>query len=198
MNYLVHAFVSQESTEAIFGGLMGDFVKGLLHDQYPANIVRAIRLHRAVDAFADTNEIYRQSRMRLGSNYRRVSGIIIDLMYDHFLARHWPQFAPQELSLFTQRVYDALLYHRPLWPIRLQLVAPVMIQEDWLDSYRELESVFDALNGLSRRMKYATNLHMAEDVIRENYTFLEQDFFAFLPELERYCQQQKSQQTIAY
>ena len=57
-------------------------------------------LHRRIDSFADTHPAFRRSRGRVSAARRRVAGIMVDMFYDHFLARHWGQFSGQRLYLW--------------------------------------------------------------------------------------------------
>ena len=66
MNYLAHLYLSDDGTpESLVGALLGDFVKGDDHRNYPPAIQRAILLHRKIDAFTDAHEIFRRDGAHL-------------------------------------------------------------------------------------------------------------------------------------
>lgn len=86
MNYLAHLYLAGYEDDWIAGALLGDFAKGRLENlPFVPGVVEGIRLHRAIDSFTDQHPVVRRSRSRLRSR-RLVSGIIVDLAYDHFLA----------------------------------------------------------------------------------------------------------------
>ena len=55
MNYLAHFYLADGSPDALVGSLLGDFVKGDDHADYPPEIQRAILIHRQIDSFTDAH-----------------------------------------------------------------------------------------------------------------------------------------------
>ena len=115
MNFLAHAWLATQAAEdaavrddLVVGGMIGDSVKGLLPAGLPDRLAAGVGLHRAIDVFAESDESFRRSRLRLPAARRRVAGIVVDMAYDHFLARHWSSFEAQPLEEFAQTVYALL------------------------------------------------------------------------------------------
>ena len=187
MNYLAHLYLSEPHEEAWLGSLMGDFVKGPLDGRYGSEITRAIAMHRKIDAFTDTHPVVLQSKSRMSTERRRYAGIMVDMFYDHFLARHWRDFHDEPLAEFTGRVYRVLERYQPILPERLQRMAPMMVQWDWLGSYADIGSIYTALNRMGQRLKRENRLLNSADELVGNYTQLETDFRAFLPDVLRYA-----------
>ena len=158
MNYLAHLYLAEGSPESLIGSILGDFVKGAIQDKYPRNIRRGIELHRKIDTYTDSHQTTLVSRNRFGPQRRRFAGIIVDLCYDHFLYRHWHQFTEVPLNEFIYHVYDILQAPGAMLPERLRAMIPVMIREDWLGSYQELQGVEQALNRLSKRVTQGDRL----------------------------------------
>ena len=191
MNYLAHVFLSHETPDAIVGAMLGDFVKGRVIEGWNDKVRTAISLHRAVDRFTDRHPLTHASRALMSPGQRRFAGILVDVFYDHFLARHWLLFHPQPLPQFTQEIYDVLLPRRSEFPARLQRILPWMVRDDWLASYAEVESVDAALHGLARRFRYSERAaRLASGVVEleRNYAALERNFLAFLPLLRNFAQ----------
>ncbi|ACY63464.1 hypothetical protein YPD8_2791 [Yersinia pestis D182038] len=46
-------------------------------------------MHRRVDVMTDTLPLVKEARTYFSADYRRVSPITLDVLWDHFLARHW-------------------------------------------------------------------------------------------------------------
>ena len=189
MNYLAHLLLAENSTESRIGNLLGDFVKGGLtpsETPYSEGIIQGIKTHRKVDRFTDSHPIYIRSKRRIDSVYRRFSGIIIDMSYDHFLANHWALFSDDKFEDFIDNIYDILKKNEQILPERLQTVIPIMMAEDWLGSYRTLEGIGLTFARLARRLKRNNNLATAGDELVNNYSELELDFLSFFPEAIAY------------
>ncbi len=182
MNYLFHLYLCDRSPEGFLGSLMGDFVKGRLDDTYPAGIRQGIVLHRRIDSFAHSNATVRRSLQRLNPDYRHYRSILVDVFYDHFLARNWPSDAGMPLASFARSVYLALEIHHRLLPPGLQRIAPRMIAHNWLESYRVIDTVDTVLGRLSNRLSRPNPLARGTAELRRHYQALENDFSQFLPE----------------
>ena len=192
MNYLAHLLLAGPEPEALLGALMGDFVKGPLGEQYAPAITHALALHRKVDSFTDAHSVTAASRARVSPQRRRFAGIMVDLFYDHFLARDWAAHASEPLSAFTRRVYALLDQHEALLPERLRLIAPRMAEYDWLGSYAYVESIHAALDRMSHRLTRTNTLAGAGAELEANYAALEADFRAFFPDVVRFAQTQRA------
>lgn len=184
MNYLAHLYLAEQSSEGLLGSLLGDFVKGRLDDRYQGAVRRGIALHRSIDSFTDAHPLHLRSRNRFGKRRRRYAGVIVDVCYDHFLARRWREYSADSLASFVERAYDVLREHRDELPGRLREIAPYMIADDWLGSYAELDNVGRALDGISRRIRRPDSLAGALAEIEASYDSLDEDFRAFFPELD--------------
>ena len=191
MNYLAHAFLSEKNPLSIIGNVMGDFVKGRPSDSYDGEILKWIIIHRKIDSFTDSHNIFRLSKRLISKSRRRYSGIIIDIAFDHFLAKNWLRYSSEDLSGFINRIYLALRQHESILPERLKNVLPRLVGEDWLGSYRTLDGIDLTLNRISRRFKRDNMLHNSVEEIRNNYDMLENNFMRFFPKLMSYVDEIK-------
>ena len=186
MNFLAHVYLADGSDDSIVGSLMGDFVKGPLDGRHGDAVTHAIALHRRIDSFTDAHPVVAASRARVSVERRRYAGILVDVFYDHFLARHWDDYSDVALERFTARVYAALRAHHAVLPERLQYMAPRMAAHDWLASYRHLEAVAIALDRMGERLKRGNALLGSAVELEANYAAFEADFRAFFPEVVRF------------
>jgi len=186
MNFLAHVYLADGSDDSIVGSLMGDFVKGRLDGRHGDAVTHAIALHRRIDSFTDAHPVVAASRARVSVERRRYAGILVDVFYDHFLARHWDDYSDVALERFTARVYAALRAHHAVLPERLQYMAPRMAAHDWLASYRHLEAVAIALDRMGERLKRGNALLGSAVELEANYAAFEADFRAFFPEVVRF------------
>lgn len=194
MNYLAHLLLADDSDASRIGNLLGDFTRGPISDlekQFPAEVIRGIKMHRAVDRFTDSHPIFRKARTLLAPERRRFAGIIIDIFYDHFLCVHWKDYSQVPLPKFIESVYQALDAH-PEWRAgRLAKAFPMMRDEDWLTRYATIEGVDDILQRVSRRSPRITKIAESIHDLHENYTAFETHFKRFMPDLLDFVHQWK-------
>ncbi|MDH4584711.1 DUF479 domain-containing protein [Pseudomonas sp. BN415] len=186
MNYLAHLHLGGSQPAQLLGSLYGDFVKGPLAGRWPAEIEAAIRLHRRIDAFTDSHPLITQAKLRFPSERRRFAGILLDVFFDHCLARDWNLFAAEPLDAFTRHVYQVLVAE-PQLPGRLALIAPRMAAQDWLGSYREFETLERVIAGMSRRISRPEALDGAMAELETLYRPLSDDFRQFYPLLQQFA-----------
>lgn len=183
MNFLAHALLAGPAPGDRCGGVAGDFVKGLLPGALPASLAAGVALHRRIDSFADSHPAFLTSRSRVSGERRRLSGIMVDLFYDHFLAVHWRCFCEEPLAQYVDRLYAELNEARMFLPDRFGEVLPLMEKHNWLLSYRSVDAVAEALDRMARyRLRRPNNLAGAGDELRQNYTGFEADFLVFFPD----------------
>jgi acyl carrier protein phosphodiesterase len=194
MNYLAHLYLAEDTPESCIGNLLGDFVKGALtnyHFRYSQEILKGIETHRKVDCFTDTHIIYRKSKQRLNKVHRHFSGVIIDIFYDHFLAKNWSFFSSESLDEFSQKVYRILENNRLILPEKMQRLLPAMKAENWLVLYRDVRGIELTFKRLSRRVKRENNLLLAIEDLEHNYVEIESDFLIFFPQAIDYVRQNR-------
>jgi acyl carrier protein phosphodiesterase len=191
VNFLAHLYLAGPEPQALLGSLMGDFVKGPLAGRYPEPLTRALVLHRRIDSYTDAHPVVLGSRARISAPRRRYAGILVDMFYDHFLARDWAAWSPDPLDRFAARVYALLHEHIELLPERLRSIAPRMAQADWLGSYAQVEAIHEALDRMGERLRRGNALLGAAAELTGAYEALESDFNAFFPELVSFVQVQR-------
>ncbi|MQM36764.1 Acyl carrier protein phosphodiesterase [wastewater metagenome] len=185
MNFLAHAYLAGDDDPAFLAGnLMGDFVRGTPDPALPAAVRAGIRLHRRVDAFTDRHPVVRDARRRFPPPHRRAAGIILDMAFDHFLARDWASHHPTALPTFTRGAYTALERQGRHLPPRLAAILPRMRDGDWLAAYADFDSTVAALERMAARLSRRREmLRGAGPTLTALYPALEADFHAFFPAL---------------
>lgn len=181
MNFLAHVWLAGESEDDRVGGLAGDFVKGVLPGELAPALVEGVRLHRAIDAFAETHPAFVRSRRRVSSERRRVAGIMVDLFYDHFLARDWERWHDEKLETYTAALYARLWARAAELPHGLVQLLPRMASQDWLASYRDFTAVSHALDRMASRLSRPELLLGAGVELHRDPLGFEADFHEFLP-----------------
>lgn len=183
MNYLAHFHLAGEDPELLAGSLLGEFLRGPVPEDWSPGLRLGVRLHRQVDAFTDAHPVTARGRGRFQPPFRRYAGILVDLFYDHCLARDWSDHLPVPLTEFARAVYARLHARRAEWPPPMQRGIDYMIAHDLLCSYRELEGIGRALRGISGRLRRANPLAAALPELERHADGLAEDFAAFFPDV---------------
>src|SRR3989337_129190 len=185
MNFLAHIYLSNDLPKIMVGNFISDFVKGRnLLEQFEPDIAKGIELHRIIDAFTDTHPVVRQSKIKLRAKYRHYSAVIVDVFYDHFLAKFWTDYHSVLLPVYADKVYQIIETHRPILPQEVKHMLPHMIKGNWLVNYGTLEGIEQALAGLARRTRYESKMEQSVNELEEFYPEFKQEFQSFFPELK--------------
>lgn len=183
MNFLAHALLAGTADADRIGGLMGDFVKGFLPAGLPPDLASGVALHRAIDSFADRHAAFATSRGRVSATRRRVSGILVDLFYDHLLARDWADHGPGTLENYTAELYASLDDYSNFFPEKTREVANLMHANDWLCAYRNVAAVGSAIDRMAvHRLRRANTLSGGIEEFLADPEGFEADFREFLPD----------------
>jgi acyl carrier protein phosphodiesterase len=183
MNHLAHLFLATPGTESLIGNLAGDFVKGPLGERFTAGIRAGIAQHRRIDAFTDEHPAAGVVRRVLVPEHGHYARVIADMFFDHFLAVRFDEYAREPLEAFLARTFAAIDPHEASLPGHLRYVYPQIRDERWLQSYREVEAIEDALRGISYRFSRRPRLHTAARHLVDSRAELEHAFESFFPEV---------------
>ena len=179
------------SRELTVGNFIGDFVKGSDLTGFPEKIGQGITLHRKIDHFTDHHEIVKESKQRIWKNYRHYSAVIIDMFYDHLLARNWQNFSPIPLSEFTSSFYRIIDDFRSAIPEKANHMLHYMRRDDWLYNYQFIKGIDRALKGMSQRTSHISGMERASTELESQLADFESDFMRFFPELVNFVNQEK-------
>ncbi|MFC5707862.1 acyl carrier protein phosphodiesterase [Aeromonas eucrenophila] len=191
MNYLAHLHLAAHTQSSLTGNLLGDFVKGPLPSALGPAFDEGIWLHRKIDAFTDAHPEHRAAVARFEQPWRRFGGILVDMLYDHWLSLHWQQFAEPSLPHFLRESYGRLLADDASLPEGLPLPLKRMAEQDWIASYRSREGLTRALNGIGHRLRRPLPLGEALATLdAPAWQASERGFLRFYPELMAFSERQ--------
>lgn len=189
MNFLAHLSLSGDHPKIMVGNFIGDFVKGKnFDDHFESPIAKGIELHRMIDVFTDTHATVQTSKNRLRAKYRHYAGVIVDVFYDHLLAKNWDLYHTSSLPAFAQHAYQTLDDHHDVLPADVLRMLPYMKKDNWLVNYGSLYGIEQSLNGLARRTRYESKMEQATDDLKEFYSEFDMEFQSFFPELKSYAE----------
>ncbi|MDN3723654.1 acyl carrier protein phosphodiesterase [Aequorivita sp. SDUM287046] len=183
MNFLAHIYLSGNEEGIIIGNFIADGIKGKRYEKFPPAIAKGILLHRRIDSFTDAHPIVQQSTARLHKNYSHYSGVIVDILYDHFLAKNWRNYSDQPLDEFVQDFYALLRKNFTILPARIQKMMPYMIADNWLLSYESVEGIGKILAQMNVRTKGISRMDLAVAELEIYYDDFEAEFKSFFNEL---------------
>lgn len=186
MNFLAHLYLAETDNQVIIGNFIADTIKGNKFQHYSDDIKFGIKMHRAIDVFTDEHPIFRQSKRRLDDKYRLYKGVIIDLIYDHLLAKNWHKYSDIPLNQFSQNIYKLLNNNYNILPEKAQYLLPYMTKQNWLYKYRTIQGIGEIMHDMNIRTKGISKMNEAVIDLKENYPKFEEDFTAFFKELREF------------
>jgi acyl carrier protein phosphodiesterase len=189
MNYLAHLYLSGDDEDVLLGNFIGDYVKGKKYLEFPETIQKGILLHRQIDFFTDANFCFREAKQLLRNDYGLHSGIVIDLFYDHFLAKNWSVYSDSSLRDFAKKAHAILLSRFFYLPKRVQGFLPFLIQHKRLESYATTEGIQKTLEIMGRYTSLPEKSAKAIEILKVNLDFLETNFFCFMNEMFEFVSQ---------
>ena len=193
MNYLVHFLLTGGDEELRLGDVLGDLVKGRVerfeHPGLTERMRAGIRLHRTIDTFSDRHPAVLRSKRILAPEYGRLSSVIVDVFYDHVLARRWAEHHPQPLPEYAQDVYRTLRGNLHRLPAAVHPLIHAMSRGDWLRAYATQGGIERALQGIALRRPVAAGIGTAGQLLTEHFERFSADFDEFLPDLRVRCRE---------
>jgi acyl carrier protein phosphodiesterase len=187
VNILAHAFLAAPDAELMLGSLIGDFVRGRIDPALPPAVRAGIALHRAVDAYTDAHAEIARARELFDPPFRRYAGILLDMWFDHLLARQWARYGEGDLDEFSNGVRGLLATSAPLVPERMRGFVAYLDAHELPAAYRHTAVIGDALRGISQRLTRANPLGEALPVLVALHAPLQARFDAFFPELRNFA-----------
>ncbi|AZQ44255.1 acyl carrier protein phosphodiesterase [Nonlabens ponticola] len=195
MNYLAHVYLSGDDKELRIGNFIADSVRGKNFKMFPRRVSDGIILHRKIDTYTDSHPIVSQSKEIIRPKYGLWSSVIIDLFYDHFLAAQWSEYNEMQLLPFTENFYADLKEYYAVLPSKVQRFLPIMIEYNWLYSYRTVEGMSRILHQMNKRTRGKSKMQFAAIDLEKHYNVLQSHFDQYMAELEEYVSHQKESLT---
>ncbi|WJS94104.1 acyl carrier protein phosphodiesterase [Flavobacterium johnsoniae] len=185
MNFLAHIYLSGENDLIKIGNFMADGIRGKQFEHFPLDVQKGIQLHRFIDTYTDSHDIFRKSTKRLHDRYHHYSGVIVDIVYDHFLAKNWSNYSDEKLETFISRFYNSLHDNYDILTEKTQDLMPYMIGRNWLLSYRTVDGIHQILTQMDRRSKNISQMQYAVEELKEFYDDFEEEFTLFFEEMKK-------------
>lgn len=184
MNFLAHLHLASLAESSLLGNLMADFVRGRPDADYAPDIASGIMLHRRIDKLTDGLDAVKDARSLFSRPNYRVSAIALDVLWDHFLSRHWESIDRRTpLPAFIKQAKASIDPYVPLTPPGFQRLNQYIWRDRWLERYAELPFIADTLDNMAVRRPKLDALSRCMADIEKNYDRLEAGFLSFYPEM---------------
>ncbi|WP_421918033.1 ACP phosphodiesterase [Marinifilum sp.] len=186
MNFLAHLYLSGNSDKVKVGNFIGDSIKGKKYLNYHPEIQKGIILHRNIDYFTDKHPLISKSSQRLKEGFGRYSGVVVDVIYDHFLAENWNSYHINPIRNFVNQSHEVLVKNYLLLPHRVKMFLPFLIQSRRLESYASFAGLQNALDIMAKRTSLPDNSNFAIETLKNHYLEFEDEFKIFMNEVLDY------------
>jgi len=189
MNFLAHVYLSGTSGEIQVGNFIGDYVKGNAYLKYPEEIKKGIILHRAIDNFTDNHPVVNASKSHIKDRYKRYSGIVVDIFYDHYLASEWDNFSTQALPQYVKAVVRRLVKNYLILPAKVKKFLPYFLHNKWYELYTSIAGIKTVLARMSNRTSLPDETEYAIKILTDNYQTFREEFYTFFPQIINYVKE---------
>lgn len=190
MNYLAHSFLSFQNTDLIIGNFIADSIQGNRFDGLTEGIIKGISLHRKIDTYTDAHPVFLTSKHRFSKDFDKYSGVLMDIIYDHYLAKNFEHYSSLSLQNHADGIYDILKNNYDFLPEHAKRFYGYMTERNILFHYSSIEGIQTVLTHLSNRIRNRFELQLAIPILEANYQEIEEEFFIFFKDLQAFCKEQ--------
>ncbi len=186
MNWLTHILLSKKDIEYQLGNILADPFKGNLWTGASQSLQDGVAMHKAIDRYTDKHPTVYTCKKRLGER-AYLKGVVVDLLYDHYLSRNWDSYASISMETFLDQFHSSAIIAAENYPKKQQNFVNSVVRSKMLGSYASFEGFVFSLhkieNRLSPRLKKKDSALRYVSIIKRQYTTMENDFNLFFPEL---------------
>ncbi len=180
MNFLGHLVLSGDNEDILYGNFIGDSIKGKSYNNFNEPIKKGILLHRFIDHFTDHHPAYLNGKRRMYEKLPKVSGIVLDILYDHILWLNWDAYFSIDTDKFINSCYEILDSRVDQMPKRVSLMYWYMKKDNWLYNYQFEWGIYKALSDLEKRITPSIDIDKVKSIFnnhRSQYISEFDDFF---------------------
>jgi acyl carrier protein phosphodiesterase len=190
LNYLAHSYLSYQKPDLIIGNFIADSIQGNRFEGLTEGIIKGITLHRKIDVFTDSHPVFLTSKHRFSKDFDKYSGVLMDIFYDHYLAKNFNLYSTNTLQQHADGIYDILKENYEYLPEPAKRFYGYMTERNILYHYSSLKGIETVLTHLSYRIKNRFELQLAVPILERDYNEIENEFFIFFDYLQAFCKTQ--------
>lgn len=193
MNHLAHVLLAGPRAHARLGAMLGDFWRGAADPDWPRDVEAGVRLHRKMDVYTDSHPVVAEARRLFEPPLRRYAGILLDVHFDHVLARDWTTHADQPLAALSADVLAQLAANAAWLPENLNRFAGYMQRHGLFGAYARRDVIGQVLAGIGARLRHENPLAEAAATLWRHAAALDEAFARFFPDLRGECARLRQQ-----
>jgi len=191
LNYLAHQVLSFKNPNLMIGNFIADSIPGNQFDGLNDDIIKGIKLHRKIDTFTDSHPIYLTSKHRFTKDFGKYSGVLMDMIYDHYLAKNFDNYSKIKLQEFSNISYAILNENLHILPEPAKRFHSYMVENNVLFNYSTLKGMETVLTHLNHRIRHRYQLQNSIAILKKQDIEIEEEFFVFFDDLNKYCLEQE-------
>ena len=168
----------------MLGNFFGDFVKGSELSHLDDEHQIGVRLHRKIDSYTDSHSDIKALRTLFPRSIRRMSGVVIDIYFDHLLCAHWDRYTGLPLDELLQHFYAEVEAYPYGMSERYQQVKRGLLDYRWLSDYQDIQSCERSFKHIEKRL--GGRILFAEQamhIVQHSNRELNASFLRFYPQL---------------
>ena len=185
MNYLAHLSLSFKNDDLMLGNLVADFTRKAKFSEFIPEVQRGIHLHHFIDDFTDSHSLVEEAKVLIRPLQGKFSGVVLDIYFDHLLARDYYFWHQESLADFAEYAYQLFNLRKDELPEAAAHMVHYMAKGNWLFNYSTHEGLSRSLEGMSRRTSYKNTMNLAANQLQELESDLIPLFKEFYPELNK-------------
>ncbi|MDX2173450.1 MAG: ACP phosphodiesterase [Bacteroidota bacterium] len=179
MNYLAHAYLSNNNPDLLIGNFIADHLQGNNFENFSEGIKQGITLHRAIDTFTDNHPNFKLAKRLFYNGFEKHSGILIDIYFDYFLAKNFHEHSPIPLPEFCINTYSVYQQNVNVLPQGSQQFLNYVLKNNIYEGYGTIKGIETVLFHLSKRINHDIWLNESIILFQQNETELYQHFNTF-------------------
>lgn len=191
MNYLAHSLLSFNDEQLLVGNFIADHIKLHKAEHLPDEIKKGMLLHRKIDYFTDTHPLFVKSKRFFYEGFERYSGVLLDIYYDHILARNFEHYSDEPLQDYVTRIYKVLQSNSQHLPESSKRFLEYAVKNNTFFEYSKKEGIKMVLQHLSYRINHGIDLSLSFPLLEANYEEIERDFFVFMKDITAFLKREQ-------
>lgn len=168
----------------MIGQFLGDGVRGNDFNYFEPEIRAGILLHRWIDSNLDSFQFIQQIRAEIRGDVGLYSPVFIDILLDHFRAKHFEALGMDTLKKFQDDWISMLAPFENQMSKRLLGYYQAMSKYHWFQTYASLEGTQEVLIQMSLRLPKSDGLRVASFKMPVFAAQFESDYLRFWSEFQ--------------
>jgi len=183
VNYLAHAYLSNNDEGLLLGNFIADHLRGNNFEHLSEEVKKGIYMHRKIDQFTDEHPAFKQSKRLFYDGFEKYSGVLVDIYFDHLLARDFISYSQKSLPDFASHVYGIYEKHKHVLPENSERFLSYVLSNNIYYAYSKIEGIEKVLFHLSHRINHGVMLNDSVLLFKKNEIELQENFTIFMKDI---------------